>query len=117
MGLTKKILFLILLSCVLFSVLFFILFRFILAAPIVEQKALRAQQLMVNALSVLENETKRILMLTEDWAMWDSMYNYTSKPTPEFEIDLGPKQAIKDADLSLFVVLDKKKKNDYPSGL
>jgi signal transduction histidine kinase len=71
---------------------------------------MRAEKIIVGALTVFENETKRVFTLSEDWAAWDSMYNYVSQPTEGFLQDLAPRLMLKDADLSFFLVVDKKKK-------
>lgn len=100
-----------LLICILFSSLFFLLFRLILADPIKENKKLCAKKIIAGVLSIFENETTRILTLTEDWASWDSMYNYVSQPTSSrgFLKDLLPRLMLKDADLNFFLVVNKKK--------
>ena len=111
MRLTKKIVLFMLLICILFSSLFFLLFRLILADPIKENKKLCAKKIIAGVLSIFENETTRILTLTEDWASWDSMYNYVSQPTSSrgFLKDLLPRLMLKDADLNFFLVVNKKK--------
>jgi len=116
--LTKKIALFMLLICILFSSLFFLLFRLILTDPIKEQKKLRAQKIIAGMLSIFENETTRILTLTEDWASWDSMYNYVSQPTSNkgFLKDLLPRLMLKDADLSFFLVVNKKKEIVHVEG-
>jgi sensor domain CHASE-containing protein len=109
MKLKAKVLVFIVLIGVLFLSLFFLLFQVILADPIKEQKKLRARQLMEGALSVFENETKRLLTFCEKFAGWDSMYRYVSQPNQAFEQELAPRLTLRDADLSLLLVTDKKK--------
>ncbi len=109
MKLKAKVLVFIVLICVLFLSLFFLLFQVILADHIKEQKNLRARQLMEGALSVFENETKRLLTFCEDYAGWDSMYRYVSQPNQAFEQELAPRLTLRDADLSLLLVTNKKK--------
>lgn len=110
MKLTRKILLLIMLICLTFSSLYFLLFRLILARPIEEQKKVRADKISMGALSIFENETHRIKTLAEDWAMWDSMYNYISHPTGTFEKDLSVPVMLHDADLSVFLLVDNERK-------
>jgi signal transduction histidine kinase len=88
-----------------------LLFRLILADPIKEQKELCAQKIIASMLTIFENESTRILTLTEDWASWDSMYDYVSQPISNrgFLKDLLPRLMLKDADLSFFLVVNKKK--------
>jgi|GEM_PF-1474177 len=107
MKLTTKILLFILLICLTFTSLYFLLFRLILSRPIEEQKRVRAEKIVRGALTVFENETGRIATLVEDWAMWDSMYNYISHPTAAFEKDLSAPLMLHDAGLSLFLAADK----------
>ncbi len=110
MKLTRKILLFIMLICLTFSSLYFILFRLVLARPIEEQKQVRAEKIAMGALTIFKNETGRIKTLAEDWAMWDSMYNYISQPTNAFENDLAAPLVLRDADLSILLVVDKEKK-------
>jgi sensor domain CHASE-containing protein len=88
-----------------------LLFRLILADPIKEQKELRAQKIIASMLTIFENETTRILTLTEDWASWDYMYDYVSQPISNrgFLKDLLLRLMLKDADLSFFQVVNKRK--------
>lgn len=109
MTLTKKILLSTVFICILFSLGYFVLYRLLLAAPIEEQKNLRAKQVVQGALSVLNNEIDRITTITDDWAMWDSMYRYASKPDKAFEKDLAVPITLQDTELSIIVVLDKKR--------
>jgi signal transduction histidine kinase len=110
MTLTKKILLFILLICVIFSSLYFLLFYRVIAVPFEEQKKIRSQKIAAGVLAVFDSEINRIETLTKDWAMWDSMYNYSSKPTDAFERDLAVPQVLLDADLSLIVVVDGEEK-------
>lgn len=110
MTLTKKIFLFILLICVIFSSFYFLLFHQVIAVPIEEQKKVRAQKIAAGVLAVFDSEINRIDTLTKDWAMWDSMYSFSSKPTEAFERDLAIPQVLKDADLSLILVVDKEKK-------
>lgn len=108
MRLTKKIAFFILVICILFSLSFFLLYyHIILAGPVQEQKSLFAQKIITGAFCILDNETQRFLTFCEDWATWDSMYNYASQtePTGRFEKELD----LKDVGLSLFLVVNRNK--------
>ena len=109
MNLTKKIVLVIVLVCLLFSALYFLLFHIILTDRVAEQKVLMARKIVAGALSVFENENLRILNFSEDWASWDSMYNYVARPTRAFENDLGPELVLKDIGFSLLVIVNKKK--------
>ncbi|MCP4220726.1 MAG: HAMP domain-containing protein [bacterium] len=113
---TKKILCYMLLICLFFSLLYFVLFRLILATPIKEQKILRARKIVTDAMSVFQSETNRILTFSDDWAAWDSMYAYTSNPTKKFEADMAPRLVLKDYDFSFFAVTGRDKSILYNVG-
>ena len=101
--LTQKIVFVIVVLCILFSLLLFLLFRLLLYDNLKEQKAKFVQRIIGAAVSILENETGRILTFTEDWASWDTMYEYISRPTPELERNLSIPLTLRDAEISLFI--------------
>lgn len=109
MTLTKKILLSTVLICAFFSLGYFVLYRLLLAAPIEEQKNLRAVQVVQGALAVLNNEIDRITTLAEDWSMWDSMYHYSSEPGEAFEKDLAVPVTLRDSKLSILVILNKQR--------
>jgi signal transduction histidine kinase/sensor domain CHASE-containing protein len=110
MKLTKKIAFFVALIFVLFLFLCFLLYQLILDNPISEQKRLFANKLLGGAFCIFESEMQRILLLSEDWASWNSMYEYVSNPTKKFEIDLAPRLTLKDAGLNLFIAVNIDKK-------
>jgi signal transduction histidine kinase len=116
MKLTKKIILFVGFVCILFSMLYFLLFRFILTTPIEEQKHVRARKIMGGAIAALQRESKRIKNFAEDWAMWDTMYAFTSNPNQGMLNDLNPPMTLKDADLSFLAILDKNKKLLVVSG-
>jgi signal transduction histidine kinase len=109
MSLSKKIVIVILLICILFSILFFFVLRITVYGGIGEQKSSFAQRIIIGALSVLEKETERIYTFTEDWGAWDSMYSYVTKQTPILEQNLAIPLAIKDGHFSIFLALNKEK--------
>jgi len=109
MKLTKKIVLSIVVICLLFAGLFFVLFRLILTPPIQEQKYLRANTITTGALTVLQTETKRITSFCEDWAMWDTMYAFTTNPTPAVLRDLSPDLTVKYSDIGFLMIADKVK--------
>lgn len=116
MKLTKKIILLVGVVCILFSLLYFLLYRSVLAHPITERKHFRARKITGGAQATLQNESKRIRTLTEDWAMWDTMYAFTSNPTPEVLDDFSPQLSVKGSDLSFLAIIDKNKKILHVSG-
>ncbi len=110
MKLTKKIVFVILLLCIVFSLVFFLLFRLILHDSLDKQKARFVQRVIAGVVSVIEKETERILTFSADWAVWDTMYDYASHPTREIERNLSIPLSIRDGDFSLLVVVSQNKK-------
>ncbi|MFC2140745.1 CHASE4 domain-containing protein [Acidobacteriota bacterium] len=110
MKLTKKIVFVIFLLCIVFSLVFFLLFRLILHDSLEEQKSRFVQRVIAGVVSVIEKETERILTFSADWAVWDTMYEYASHPTPEIEKNLSIPLSIRDGDFSLLVVVSQNKK-------
>jgi len=110
MKLTKKIVFVILLLCIVSSLVFFLLFRLILNDSLREQKSRFVQRVIAAAVSVLEKETERILTFTADWAVWDTMYDYASKPSREIEQNLSIPLSIRDGEISLLAVVNQNKK-------
>jgi signal transduction histidine kinase len=108
--LTQKIVFVIVTLCIVFSFLLFLLFRLILYDNLREQKAKFVQRLIGTAISVLENETRRILTFTEDWAAWDTMYEYISHPTPGLERNLSIPLTLRDAEINLLIAVRQDKK-------
>ncbi|MCP5049229.1 MAG: HAMP domain-containing protein [bacterium] len=109
MKLTKKIVIFILLICVFFSILFSLLFRWVITEPVDEQKRMRAQQIVAGAVTALENEKLRLRTVNEDWAVWDTMYNYVSNPTEAVYKDLSPRALLKGSDISLILIVNKEK--------
>ena len=109
MKLTKKIVYVIFLLCIVFSLVFFLLFRLILHDSLEEQKSRFVQRVIAGVVSVFEKETERILTFSADWAVWDTMYDYASHPTPEIEKNLSIPLSIRDGDFSLLVVLSQNK--------
>jgi signal transduction histidine kinase len=110
MKLTKRIVFVILLLCIVFSLVFFLLFRLILHDSLEDQKSRFVQRVITGAVSVFEKETERILTFSADWAVWDTMYEYASHPTPEIEKNLSIPLSIRDGDFSLLAVVNQNKK-------
>ena len=109
MKLTKKIVCVFLLLCIVFSLVFFWLSRLILHESLKEQKSRFVQRLIAGAVSVFEKETERLLTFSEDWAEWDTMYEYASHPTREIEKNLSVPLTIRDGELSLLVVVNQNK--------
>lgn len=95
----------ILLICAFFLSFFYAAFRMVVTEPIEQQKMVRAGKIMAGARSVLTNETRRIRTFSDDWSMWDAMYNNVSNPTPAFLKDIAPKQTLKDTEFSLLLIL------------
>lgn len=116
MKLTRKIILLVGAVCILFSLLYFLLYRSVLAHPVEERKIVRARKITGSARTALENESKRIRTLTEDWAMWDTMYHFTSNPTQAVLDDLNPPVSLIDSDLSFLAILNKNKEILYANG-
>lgn len=110
MKLTKKIVFVIFLLCIVFSLVFFLLFRLILHDSLEEQKSRFVQRVIAGAISIFEKETERILTLSADWAGWDTMYDYASHPTREIEQNLSIPLSIRDGEISLLAVVNQNKK-------
>jgi signal transduction histidine kinase len=110
MKLTKKIVFVILLLCIVSSFVFFLIFRLILNDSLQEQKSRFAQRVIAGAVSVFEKETERILTFSADWAGWDTMYDYASNPTREIEQNLTIPLSIRDGEISLLAVVNQNKK-------
>jgi signal transduction histidine kinase len=110
MKLTKKIVFVILVLCIVFSLVFFLLFRLILHDSLEEQKSRFVQRVIAGAVSLFDKETERILTFSADWAVWDTMYEYASHPTPEIEKNLSIPLSIRDGDFSLLAVVNQNKK-------
>jgi len=109
MNLTKKIVFVILLLCIVFSLVFFLLFRLILHGSLEEQKSGFVQRVIAGAVSVFEKETERILTFSADRAGRDTIYEYASHPTPELEKNLSIPLSIKEGDFSLLAVVNQNK--------
>jgi signal transduction histidine kinase len=109
MKLKNKIVFFIIFICLLFAVSYFFLFRVVLTAPIEDQKWLQGQKIIAGVERVLDDEQLRIFTVCEDWAMWDTMYDFVSRQTDKVQQDLGPELMLKDADLSLLLAVDKEK--------
>ncbi|MCP4146263.1 MAG: HAMP domain-containing protein [bacterium] len=107
MGLTKKILFYIVLICIIFSSLYFLLFRFLLATPVEEQKYIRAKKIIAGALANFVSETDRITALCENWAFRNAMHDYASTPTRKFEEDQPPQLLLTNSNLSLYMVVNR----------
>ncbi|MCP5105203.1 MAG: HAMP domain-containing protein, partial [bacterium] len=83
--------------------------RLILTDPVERQKQVHARKLIAGALSVFEAESKRILIMNEDWAMWDTMYNFVHQPNRAVLLDLSPRLMIKSADFSFIMLVNNKK--------
>jgi len=107
MKLTKKILILILSICVVFSLLYLILFHLVLTKPIDEQKALLVRKTVANVLSIFDNERDRIRLFTSEWASRDCMYEFASSRRLIFKQEISPCLTVKDGDISLFLLLDR----------
>lgn len=105
MKLTKKIVFVILMLCVLLSLILFLLFRLILYDNLKEQKSKFIRRVVAGISSIFEKETERILTFTADWAVWDTMYDYVSNPTPEIERNMSLSLSVRDGDFSLLVAV------------
>jgi len=107
MKLTKKILILILSICVVFSLLYLILFHLVLTKPIDEQKAFLVRKTVANVLSIFDNERDRIRLFTSEWASRDCMYEFASSRSLIFKQEISPCLTVKDGDISLFLLLDR----------
>jgi signal transduction histidine kinase/sensor domain CHASE-containing protein len=106
MKLTKKISLFIVLLCILFSVLFFLLYQFILGDSVKEQKNLFAKKIIGGVFCILESEMNRITILGEDWASSESIYGYLGNPSSHVKDEMPAQIVLKDADLNLFLLID-----------
>ena len=107
MKLTKKIVFVILLLCIGFSAVIFLLSRLILEEGSKNQKTHFVEMVTSGMLSVFDKESERIRTFTADWASWDTMYEFATQPTPALEQNLALARSMKDGDFSLILVVGK----------
>ncbi len=65
---------------------------------------------------LMEKEIKRVMMLADDTAAWDTLYKYAKNPSKEIEKDMAPFLFIKYINLSLYTVIDKEEKIIFITG-
>lgn len=81
-----------------------------------EQKHITTAKVASRVSEMVENEKKRITTICFDWAAWDGMYEYATRPTREFESQSMPAAVIPEYDLNIILVINRIKKVIYHEG-
>ena len=81
-----------------------------------EQKHITTDKIASRVFEMVENEKKRIATICFNWAAWDVMYEYATKPTREFESQSMPAAVIPEYDLNVILVINRVKKTIYHEG-
>ncbi len=82
----------------------------------VAQKHITTKKVASRVAEMVENERKRIATICFDWAAWDVMYEYATRPTREFESQSMPAAVIPEYDLNVILVINRVKKTIYHEG-
>ena len=107
MTLKKKIVFFIFGLGLIFSILFLMSNHLTISHSKNEQQNIFAAKVASRLAHLIANEKNRIATLCCDWATWDAMYNYSEKPSREFEADSLPQGVVPASDLSLVLIMNK----------
>ncbi len=116
MPLKKKIIFFIVGLGIVFSLLFLFFNHLTIQHSRNEQKTIFAIKIASRLSHVIANENKRIKTLCGDWAVWDAMYSYTTRPSKEFEKDSLPDNIVPASDLSLIFIMNKERQVIFHQG-
>jgi len=116
MTLKKKIIFFIAGLGLVFSLLFLLFNHLTISHSENEQKHIYTAKVAQRLSHAIANEKKRIATLCYDWAAWDAMYNYSEKPSKEFEVESLPGSVVPESDLSLILIMDRDRQVIFHQG-
>ena len=112
----KKIIFFIAGLGLVFFLLFLLFNHLTISHSENEQKNIFTAKVAQRLSHVIANEKKRIATLCYDWAAWDAMYNYSEKPSKEFEVESLPGSVVPESDLSLILIVDRDRQVIFSQG-
>ncbi len=116
MSLKSKLALFIAAAGLLFSLAYVALNQMTIRRSSTEQKHIMSAKVALRVHEMVENEKKRIATICFDWAAWDVMYEYATKPTREFESQSMPAAVIPEYDMNVILVINRVKKTIYHEG-
>ncbi len=106
MSLKKKLIFFIAGLGIVFSLFFLFFNQLTIRHSENDQKIIFARKAASRLSRLIAIENQRIETLCCDWAYWDAMNSYSSKPSQEFEKDALPDSVVAESGLSLLLIID-----------